>query len=225
MTASKVSVKKRSLFLDVVKVVFFFYAVMGIFSLFLYTEPFSTKWLCNKTVFPRNKTTFLKNGKMNKNHCRSSALPHTVHSHTHTHTQAWHVQHWKWCHPSLNPFWRVSMPVTLLPWQQFPQDNNVVAMLTQCDTTVQSLIVWCVAVRWTTRFLSPPTPSFPSFFLLQLSSVALLFFFLPSGLCVFTNVSVCVPVRVRQLVCNAFWRIRFTKRSLSSNGERPSSGF
>lgn len=118
-----------------------------------------------------------------------------THSHTHTHrvAQAWHMQHWKWCHPSINPFWHMSMPVTLLPWQQFLQDNNVVAMLTQCDTTVRTLIVWCVAERWTTHFLLSFFPSFfhsPSLCLLQRS---LLSFFNPDFHVFFKkNFCVCV---------------------------------
>lgn len=82
--------------------------------------------------------------------------PHTQRTQQHTH--ALHMQHWKWCQPSINPFWHTSMPVTLLPWQQFLQDNNATAMLTQYDTTVQTLIVRCGAEKWSE--FSIPTPPF-----------------------------------------------------------------
>lgn len=68
-----------------------------------------------------------------------------------TRTHAQHMQDWKWCHPTINPFWHLSMPVTLLPWQQFLQNNNIVATLTQYDTTSEA----CVAERWTSHFYFP----------------------------------------------------------------------
>lgn len=57
-----------------------------------------------------------------------------------THTHAWHMQHWKWCQPSINPFWHMNMLLTLLPWQQFLQDSNSVLTLTLYDKPMGHLL-------------------------------------------------------------------------------------
>lgn len=106
---------------------------------------------------------------------------HALYKHTH----AWHMQHWKWCQPSINPFWHMSMALTLLPWQQFLPDNNCGT----ADTTTWAFIVWCAAEKWNTRFVVYPV--LPFLLLLLVTFFFLISIFVLRNMyciCIYTNI-------------------------------------